>query len=437
MKSHLIPDAIPQATYRLSCRGCGSLSLIPLFSLGNLCLCNMFVRPSDEEVRVPLDLVMCDRWREGCGLVQLRHTTPGDLMYRQYWYQSGISSLMREHLSALAQKAETLAGVTRGDIVLDIGCNDGTTLRGYETPGIERVGFEPNQLYRKAAKSGAFVINDYFNAGAFQKAFGRRKAKLVTSLAMFYDLEEPARFIADVRACLAPEGLWVLELHYLGTMIEDNGFDAVVQEHVTYYSLNSLRRLLQTGGFRVDDVELNGMNGGSFRLYVRHKTARAAPPAGGRARVSALDKRERAMRLEDPATYAAFERRVRRERDRLLAFLRKARAAGRTTYVHGASTKGNALLQYYGLGPDLIAGAADKNADKWGLHTAGSLIPIMSPEAVARQRPDYLLVLIWHLLDEVRDQWADWVEAGGRLLAPLPVFKVIGPRATRRAKTTT
>lgn len=429
MKSHRIPAHVPQATYRLSCRGCGSLSIVPLFSLGNLCLCNMFVRPTDEEVRVPLDLVMCDRSRKGCGLVQLRHTTPGDLMYRQYWYQSGISSLMREHLSALAQKAEAAAGVKRGDIVLDIGCNDGTTLRGYRTPGITRVGFEPNQLYRKAAKAGAFVINDYFNADGFRKAFGRRKAKVVTSLAMFYDLEDPARFIGDVRSCLAPEGLWILELHYLGTMIEDNGFDAIVQEHVTYYSLNSLRRLLQAGGFRVDDVELNGMNGGSFRLYVRHRTAKAAAPAGGRSRVIALDKRERAMRLEDPATYHAFERRVRLERERLLAFLRKARSAGKTTYIYGASTKGNALLQYYGLGPDLIAGAADKNADKWGLHTAGSMIPIMSPDEVARRKPDYLLVLIWHLLDEVAAQWRDWIQAGGRLVAPLPAVRIVGPEA--------
>jgi SAM-dependent methyltransferase len=423
-----IRSSFPQATYRLTCRGCGSLSLTPLLSLGDLCLCNMFVKTAGDEVRVPLDLLICDVARKGCGLVQLRHTTPGDLMYRQYWYQSGISSLMREHLAALAQTAERIAGVRPGDLVLDIGCNDGTTLRGYRTAGLERVGFEPNQLYRKAAKGGATVINDYFNAEAFRARFGRRKAKVITSLAMFYDLEDPARFIADVKACLSPEGLWVLELHYLPTMLDANGFDAIVHEHVTYYSLSSLRRLLKAGGFRVDDVDINDMNGGSFRIYVRPHGAKAAPPAGGRARVAAMERRERAMRLEDPATYHAFETRVLFARDQLRSFLEKARAEGKTTYVYGASTKGNALLQYYDLDTRLIAGAADKNADKWGLYTAGTMIPIMSPEQVAKKNPDYLLVLIWHLLDEVQDQWSAWLEKGGRLIAPLPEVRIIGPK---------
>jgi NDP-4-keto-2,6-dideoxyhexose 3-C-methyltransferase len=408
-----------------TCRGCRAPALAPLFSLGDLCLCNDFIAPTDEPVRIPLELVLCSPEHGGCGLVQLRHTTPQHLMYTQYWYKSGLSSTMRDHLAALVEKAERAASLQPDHVVLDIGANDGTTLRAYQTRGIRRIGFEPNQLHREARVGTTAIVNDFFNAQAFHEVAGGDKAQVVTTIAMFYDLDDPNRFIHDVRECLAPNGVWMIEMHYLPSMLTSNGFDAIVHEHVTYYSLRSLQRLLAAHHLEVFDVELNAMNGGSFRVYVRHEGATFATAEGAAARVRAREDEEDRLQLERPETYRRFWRRIGRARQQLRTFLQDEVAKGRTVYVYGASTKGNALLQFFDLDARVITAAGDKNADKWGRLTPGTRIPIVSPQEAANARPDYMLVLIWHLIDEVREQWQPYLAAGGRLIVPLPRFRVI------------
>jgi hypothetical protein len=408
-----------------TCRACHAPALAELFSLGDLCLCNDFIAPADEPVRIPLELLLCSPAQGGCGLVQLRHTTPPHLMYTQYWYKSGLSSTMRDHLAALVRKAERAASLKPGQVVLDIGANDGTTLRAYETQDIRRIGFEPNQLHREARIGTTAIVNDFFNADAFLGVTAGDKAQVVTTIAMFYDLDDPNRFVHDVRACLAPNGVWIIEMHYLPSMLDSNGFDAIVHEHVTYYSLRSLQRLLAGHRLEIFDVELNAMNGGSFRAYVRHQGAAFAVADGAAARVRTLEDEEDRQQVDHPETYHRFWRRIGRARQQLRSFLETEIANGRSIYVYGASTKGNALLQFFDLDTRLIAAAGDKNADKWGRLTPGTRIPIVSPQDVANARPDYLLVLIWHLIDEVREQWQPYLAAGGRLIVPLPRFRVI------------
>jgi NDP-4-keto-2,6-dideoxyhexose 3-C-methyltransferase len=410
---------------RTTCRGCGASALVTLFSLGDLCLCNDFLAPSEESVRIPLELVLCSPEQGGCGLLQLRHTTPQHLMYTRYWYKSGISSTMRNHLGALVRKAERVAALQPDRIVLDIGANDGTTLRSYETRGVRRIGFEPSQLHREAEVGTTAIVNDFFNAPAFHAVAGGDKAQIITTIAMFYDIEDPNRFIADIRECLARDGVWIIEMHYLPTMLQSNGFDAIVHEHVTYYSLRSLQRLLAAHALDIFDVERNGMNGGSFRVYVRHRGSAVAAGAGAAARVRAHEEREDRLQLDRPEIYQRFWRRIERTKTQLREFLEAEVAKGKTVFVYGASTKGNALLQFFDLDTRLIAAAGDKNADKWGRFTPGTRIPIVSPQEVGKVRPDYLLVLIWHLIDEVREQWQPYLAAGGRLIVPLPRFKVI------------
>jgi hypothetical protein len=420
--------------YRLTCRGCGSRHLEPLFSLGNLALCNTFIKSADEEIHIPLDLIICDVKRGGCGLLQLRHTTPPDLMYRQYWYKSGISEMMRAHLAALTARATQLARPRKGDIVLDIGCNDGTTLRSYEAD-VMRVGFEPNQLHKEAQKGTDLIINDFFGAEAFRRELGEKMAKIVTSIAMFYDLEDPNRFIADVKSILAKDGLWIVEMHYLPAMLEDNGFDAIVHEHVTYYSLQSLNRLLEQHDLTVFDIDFNEMNGGSFRAYVCHNGAAATADKGAQSRIAKVRRYEQRLGVDDPKTYARFFKRITMLGRQLRTALSEIKRRGETAYVYGASTKGNALLQFWNIDRTLIKAAADKNADKWGLQTPGSRIPIVSPEAASRAKPDYFLVLIWHLIDEVADQWRDFLKGGGKLIAPLPKVRKIDARSKKRSVT--
>jgi NDP-4-keto-2,6-dideoxyhexose 3-C-methyltransferase len=416
---------VPQAIVRTTCRGCGAPALLPLFTLGDLCLCNDFVTAADADVRIPLELVLCDLDQGGCGLLQLRHTTHQSLMYTQYWYKSGLSSTMRAHLAKLVAKAERVASLQPGETVLDIGANDGTTLRSYGTPGIRRFGFEPSQLHREAEAGTTAVVNGFFNAGAFHAIADGGQARIITTIAMFYDIEDPHRFIADIRECLAPDGVWVIEMHYLPSILASNGFDAIVHEHVTYYSLRSLQRLLRPHDLEVVDVERNAMNGGSFRVYVRHAGAAIVSPAAA-ARVRAREEREDALRLDRPETYQRFWQRIHRARRELRGFLQEELAKGKTFYVYGASTKGNALLQFFDLDTRLIVAAGDKNPDKWGRSTPGTRIPIVSPQDVAAARPDYLLVLIWHLIDEVREQWQPYLAAGGQLIVPLPKVRVIG-----------
>jgi SAM-dependent methyltransferase len=404
---------------------------MPLFSLGELALCNAFIAADEEPARIPLDLIICDRQAGGCGLVQLRHTTPPSLMYTQYWYRSGLSSTMRAHLRGLVHAVEDMVRPQAGDVVLDIGCNDGTLLRSYRTPGLRRVGFEPNRLYREAAAAGTVIVNDFFNASAFHAALGDARAKIVTSIAMFYDLDDPGPFIRDVCGCLAPDGLWIIEMHYVPAMLESNGFDAIVHEHVTYFSLRTLKRLLTRHGLNVVDVEQNPMNGGSFRVWIRPAGAIGPVQSGAAERVRRCEQAEEEGGFDRPEPYRRFFRRVTRMKKQLQTFLRQEVAQGRRVFVYGASTKGNALLQFFGLDSQLIQAAADKNPDKWGLYTPGTLIPIVSPEEAARCKPEYLLVLIWHLIDEVREQWDSYLADGGRLIVPLPRFRVIAGERRR------
>ena len=413
-----------EVTYRLTCRSCGSKNLIPVFSLGNLCLCNTFVESSEEQIRIPLDLIICDVNSGGCGLLQLRYTTPSKLLYQKYWYRSGISTMMRVHLRELINKTINLINIDEGDIVLDIGCNDGTMLRSCEDKNVKLVGFEPNDLYKEAEVGTTKIIHDYFNYETFKEEFGGEKAKVITSIAMFYDLEDPNKFVADIKRCLDQNGLWVIEMHYLPLMLETNGFDAIVHEHLEYYSMGSLKNLLKMHDLEPFDVELNGMNGGSFRIYVRHKGSSLKGYEDAERRLRDLEEYERGFDLNNVKTYQSFWTRITEIKRQLGEFIEHEVKMGKKIFVYGASTKGNAALQFFGLDAKLIEGCADKNPDKCGKKTAGTLINIMSPEQALKEKPDYFLVLIWHLADEIKMQLKDYTDRGGKLIFPLPKLEV-------------
>jgi hypothetical protein len=364
------------------------------------------------------------RDQDACGLVQIRHTVPGAILYQSYWYRSGVNATMTRNLHSIARAVEERIGLAAGDLIVDIGCNDGTLFDGYADRDVRFLGFDPSDVTRYAVDKGYDVVRDFYSARALRQRYPDRRAKVITSIAMFYDLEDPASFVRDVSEALAEDGIWVMELHYLPLMLQQNAFDVIVHEHLEYYSLAVLERLFAEAGLEVVDGELNDINGGSIRLFIAHSGRRETAPEAA-ARLQELRVREFEMALDAPAPYEEFADNVRLVRDELKELCQSIVAEGKTIHVYGASTKGNTILQYAQLDRQLIPFAADRNPDKWGSETRTG-IPVISEEESREMRPDFYLVLPWHFLDEFIEREHEYLERGGRFIIPLPQVRVIG-----------
>ena len=420
----------PILVTRSTCRICGSKALTPVVSLGDQFLSGAFAKPEGAppvQRRVPLDLVRCDPALEerACGLVQMRHSVPPNVLYASYWYRSGVNQTMRDNLAGIAQMAEKLAGLKAGDLVLDIGCNDGTLLKSYRTEGIKRLGIDPSNVVEHARAAGLEVVNDFFSAAALRSVYPEQKPKVITSIAMFYDLENPHLFVGDIKESLHEEGIWVLELSYLPTMLEMNSFDTICHEHLEYYSLAPMERLFAEHDLEVADVTLNNINGGSFRIAVGH-AGKTRPSPEAQERMQQLRLKEFEIGLDTDAPYALFRKNIKQVRKDLGAFLRKAKAQKKLVHAYGASTKGNTTLQYCGVTPSLVPAVADRNEDKWGSHTIGTNIPIISEAESRKRKPDYYLVLPWHFIDEFKKREQEFLARGGKFVLPMPKVHLVG-----------
>ncbi len=398
-------------------------------SLGEQHIAGAFAEPSGEQPvsrRVPLELVRCDMTRnqEGCGLIQLRHTVPAAILYESYWYRSGVNRTMTRNLHEIAASAEAMVGLRPGDLVIDIGCNDGTLLDGYGTSDLRHLGFDPSDVGRYASAKGYDVVRDFYSYERLRERYVDQQARVVTSIAMFYDLEYPRAFVEDVSRALAEDGVWVIELHYLPTMLDLNQFDAIVHEHLEYYSLAVIERLLAEAGLGVVRAELNDINGGSIRLFIR-RAGRFGPEGEDARALQRLRIREFEMALDAPAPYESFAAAAASVRDDLDALCRRLVGEGKTIHVYGASTKGNTILQYAGIDHTLVPYAADRNPDKHGSETIGTGIPIISEERSRELRPDYYLALPWHFLDEFLEREREFLERGGKFIVPMPSVRVV------------
>jgi SAM-dependent methyltransferase len=409
---------------------------MPVLSLGDQHIAGAFAKPGGEQPvsrRVPLELVRCDMTRneDGCGLVQLRHTVPGAILYRSYWYRSGVNQTMTDNLHQIAAQAEEMVGLRPGDLVIDIGCNDGTLLDGYKTSDLKHLGFDPSDVSRYAVQKGYEVVRDFYAYEHLRERHVDRKARVVTSIAMFYDLEYPGAFVEEVSQALADDGVWVIELHYLPAMLDMNQFDAIVHEHLEYYSLAVIERLLAGAGLRVVSAQANEINGGSVRLFIRR--ARYFAAEGRDAEVlQELRVREFEMALDAPDPYEHFAAAAARVREELAATCRRIVEEGKTIHVYGASTKGNTILQYAGIDHTLIPFAADRNPDKHGSETIGTRIPIISEEHSRELRPDYYLVLPWHFLDEFLHREREFLDRGGQFIVPMPEVRLVSGMPDRQ-----
>jgi len=395
-----------QYTTRTTCRVCGSKGLEPVFALGDLYVSDFVPDRVSKGIKAPLDLVLCSH----CSLLQLRDTAPQELMYtRHYWYRSGITATMRAALHDISIQIEKITHLEPGDIVLDIGANDGTLLDAYSVPGLLKVGCEPaNNLVEDLRKGTPHVIHGFWTAAGFERMFPGRKAKAITAIGMFYDMEDPNQFVADAARVLADDGIFVAQLMCLRPMLEKNDLGNICHEHLEFYPLESLKVLFEGNGLEVFRLEENSVNGGSYRIYCRKLRSGSIPLADN-------------LKTRD---YLEFFDRVNAVRARCVDFIRTEVARGKKVYVYGASTKGNTILQYFGLTSDDIAGAADRSPEKWGRYTVGTLIPIVS-EDEARAEADYFFVLPWAFLNEFLERERKWRDGGGKFIVPFPEFRVI------------
>jgi hypothetical protein len=410
---------------RETCRVCGSNNLIPILSLGEQFVTNFVEKPNRDHVKGPLELVLCNAKDGGCGLLQLRHTLNRDILYRKYWYKSGISTTMVKALADIVSSAEKLVKLSPGDLVVDIGSNDGTLLRQFKASGLVTVGFEPSNLWELGIEGTSKIINDYFNYETFRREFGNKKAKLITSIAMFYDLEDPNTFVEDIKKCLDKNGVWVIQMNYLGLMLENNTFDNICHEHLEYYSLLSLSNLLDRHNMEAFDVELNDVNGGSFRIYIRHKGGKIKSFPEAEERLRTLKAYEEKMGFDNNRAYDKFAKRIEKTKSDLMDFLNQEVKEGKKIFIYGASTRGLVVLQYFGIDKELIKAAVDKNPDKWGKYIVGTGIPIISVEEYRKEKPDYLFVLPYHFIEEIKDQERNFLENGGKMIVTIPKFRII------------
>jgi NDP-4-keto-2,6-dideoxyhexose 3-C-methyltransferase len=402
------------------CRICEAKNFRGLFDLGQLHSCGIF--PSKNEAdppAAPLNLIQCVI----CGLVQLSHDFSGDELFRStYGYRSGLNESMARHLRGIADALQRRAMLRGGDIILDIGSNDGTLLASYDVDNIVRVGIDPTVArFRKYYLPGIRTLDEFFTERNFRRLCPTGHARIITSVSMFYDLPAPNDFVRDVANILAADGIWLLEQSYLPSMVDRNSFDTVCHEHLEYYSLRQIVDLAERHGLRVFDVMLNDVNGGSFQVWV------CRAEAGYTANSAIIDSTLQREAQEDYASgkpVLQLKERIKTIRSSVLELLVDLRNQGKLVHGYGASTKGNTLLQFFGITPELLPAIAERNEEKFGCRTPGTGIPIISEDQSRTLRPDYYFVLPWHFRDAFLNREREFIERGGHLVFPLPTLEI-------------
>lgn len=414
------------ATYttRPTCRVCGSKDVKPVFSLGAQAVSDFVDR---DEIKwgnvVPIEIDRC----ESCMLVQARHAPPAEILYKgTYWYRSGVTQTMRDALRDVTRSIEQRADLRDGDAVLDIGSNDGTLLRSYENKKLVTVGVEPAKNLADEGRRGVgMLLNDLWSYGAMEQAgligpesIAPRGYKAITAIGMFYDMEDPNCFVRDVALALADDGVFVAQLMCLKQTLERMDVGNFAHEHLEFYTLKSLAHLYSTHGLQITEIEENSINGGSYRIYAK-KVSASLPKDWMRVVKVALDDHQVCESIYQ------FPDKLEKNRLACVDFIRQEKAAGKRFWVYGASTKGNVILQYYGLDASVIDFAADRDPNKWGKFTVQSGIPITSEEQFRVAQPDYAIMLPYAFRQEMLERESEYRARGGKFLIPLPEFEVV------------
>ena len=402
------------------CRICDSVNLNTMLSLGEQYLTGVFPKSSKELLtKGPLDLVWCS----SCGLLQMKQSYSLDEMYGDnYGYRSGLNISMVRHLQQKIHTLELLAKPSERDLVIDIGSNDATSLKAYSGK-YHKIGIDPTgKKFKEYYTNDISLIPDFFTAKIFNERFPNKKAKIITAIAMFYDIENPVTFVKEVESILADEGIWHFEQSYMPSMLRTNSYDTICHEHLEFYSFKVVKYMLENCGLRVVDVQMNAINGGSFAITACKNSAayKSNMPI-----INWMLKQENDMGLDTPKPYRDFEEKVFRHRRNLTELIKALVSDGKKIIGYGASTKGNVLLQFCGLTSKHILFIAEVNEDKFGSYTPGTNIPIISEKEARAMNPDYFLVLPWHFKNGILEREKEFIEKGGKFIFPLPEIEIV------------
>jgi hypothetical protein len=413
-----------------TCRICGCTNLQPLLNIGEQSLTGVFPKSTEEYITSgPLELVKCHPNQnnpEACGLVQLHHSYSLEEMYgMNYGYRSSLNQSMVKHLQGIVSDIIQITDLKSGDLILDIGSNDSTTLRAYpQDKGYAFVGIDPTGIkFQKYYPEYMKLIPDFFSAEVFKKHFPERKAKVITSIAMFYDLEQPFEFVKQISEILADDGVWVCEQSYLPSMLSTYSYDTICHEHLEFYSLTQIKWMFERADLKILDVELNNTNGGSFKVTAgkTHTKIRV-----NQAKIDEiLYEESHKLKLDSIETYQSFSDHTHQHRQELVDFVHQVNAEGKKIFGYGASTKGNVLLQFCGFTPKDIPYIAEVNEDKFGSYTPFTHIPIISEQEAIAMQPDYFLVLPWHFKQNFIEKGQNILEHS-KFVFPLPHIEIVG-----------
>lgn len=398
------------------CRICGNKNLKTVVDLGEQFLSGRFPKiGTPDPPKAPLMLVQCIG-RGCCGLVQLAHKIPLDELYGDgYGYLSGTNMMMKKHLGEIAEKAASLVKIKKGDTILDIGSNDSTLLRAYNNDGL-KVGMDASHFQKYYTGSHIVFIPGFFSSSLFESWKPIKKPKIITSIAMFYDLPDPNQFVSDIKSTLHEDGIWILEQTYLPEMIKKNAFDSICHEHLEYYALEQIKWLLDKHGLRITGFDFNDTNGGSIQIIVCHKESTHRDLSDVIDDLLDIEKRQ-------GLNYKIFDmQKINNIKQRLVSFLKEEKSIGKSIHLYGASTKGNVLLQYMSIDYQIVSLAIDINPGKRGCWTPGTHIPIMSTGYL---KPDYYLVLPWHFREGFIEKEHAYLKSGGKLIFPLPEPEIV------------
>ncbi len=409
-----------------NCRICGNNNLESIIDLGTMHMTGIFPKPGEEIDSSPIEMIKCvdDGSDSTCGLVQLRHTYSLEKMYGDnYGYRSGLNDSMVKHLQALVQDITQKTNLKNGDLIIDIASNDGTLLGAYPKDlNLQLLGIDPTaEKFKKHYPDNVEYIANFFSSEAVQRKTNQ-KAKVVTSIAMFYDLEDPLGFVKQIRDTLSNDGIWIFEQSYMPDMIRKTLYDTICHEHLEYYGLKQIKWLMDKSGLKIIDVQFNETNGASFRVTVAKKESGHQEST---ELVNSILKDEEDAGFNKIDVYNQFTEKVKTHKKELLEKIAELKKEGKTIFGYGASTKGNVILQYCGLTPNDISHIAEINEFKFGRVTPGTNIPIISEAEAKTLNPDYMLVLPWHFKNNIVKRESEYLKSGGHLIFPLPTIEIV------------